>query len=136
VSHCVFAYILIVTGGNDSTYRGLHLVRPTLRYRAPAAAALLLATLPVSGAGAAPVTGPTIAPDLLSVVGVTATDTDYNGSGTNDTTAVFTFDQPVDATCCAGFELVPIESPGSHFPPSTSSRATAPTSWWSPSRVS
>ncbi|HZY65579.1 MAG TPA: hypothetical protein VFE21_06845 [Rubrobacteraceae bacterium] len=29
--------------------------------------------------------------------------------GTNDTTAVFTFDQPVSATCCAGYELIPTD---------------------------
>jgi len=53
--------------------------------------------------------GPTVAPDLQSVTNVTATDNDYNGSGTNDTTAVLTFDQPVSATCCAGYQLIPTD---------------------------
>ena len=51
--------------------------------------------------------GPTISPDLLSVTDVTTPGTDFNGSGTNDTTAVFTFDEPTEVvSCCAGFQLV------------------------------
>lgn len=67
-------------------------------------AAMLLSIASVS---AQTTSGPTIAPDLLSVVDVTATNTDYNGSGTNDTTAVFTFDEPTTVvSCCAGFQLI------------------------------
>lgn len=69
--------------------------------------AIVLAS--IAPASAQTTSGPTTAPDLLSVVDVTATDTDYNGSGTNDTTAVFTFDQPVSATCCAGYQLIPTD---------------------------
>lgn len=70
----------------------------------------MLAVLAVGASpAAAQTTGPTIAPDLESVTNVTATDEDYNGSGTNDTTAVFTFDQPVSATCCAGYQLIPTD---------------------------
>lgn len=76
-----------------------------------AAAALLAAGLAPSAASADPGHGPTIAPDLLSVTDVTATDQDYNGSGTDDTTAVFTFDQPTTvASCCGGFQLVHVDT--------------------------
>lgn len=58
---------------------------------------------PVAPAHAA---GPTVAPDLVSVSDISAAG-DLNGSGTPDTTAVLTFDEPTTvASCCAGFQLV------------------------------
>ncbi|WP_047865842.1 hypothetical protein [Rubrobacter aplysinae] len=78
-----------------------------------AAVATFALTLLVTGLLASPSqaqsTGPTIAPDLVSVTDVSATNNDYNGSGTNDTTAVFTFDEPVSATCCSGYQLIPAD---------------------------
>lgn len=68
---------------------------------------LALTLVSIAPASAQTAIGPTIAPDLLSVADVSVTDSDYNGSGTNDTTAVFTFDQPATvASCCAGFQLI------------------------------
>lgn len=55
---------------------------------------------------AEPADAPTIAPDLVAVTDVQKAG-DLNGSDTDDTTAVFTFDQQVDATCCSRFRLVP-----------------------------
>ncbi len=71
------------------------------------AALLAMMLVSIAPASAQTTSGPTIAPDLLSVVDVTATNNDYNGSGTNDTTAVFTFDEPTEVVgCCAGFQLI------------------------------
>lgn len=76
-----------------------------------AAALLALTLVSVDPASAQTTTRPTIAPDLLAVTDVTATNDDYNGSGTNDTTAVFTFDQPTTvASCCAGFQLIHVDT--------------------------
>lgn len=53
--------------------------------------------------------GATQAPDLLTV-GNFRKDDDVNGSGTRDTYVDFTFDQQADvASCCAGFQLVPVD---------------------------
>lgn len=76
-------------------------------------AATLLATMLVSIAPASAQTtsGPTVAPDLLSVTDIATPGTDFNGSGTNDTTAVFTFDEPTEVvSCCAGFQLIHVDT--------------------------
>lgn len=77
-----------------------------------ATVATLLAAVSAPGVASAAEAGATIAPDLISVADVTATDEDYNGSGANDTTAVFTFDQPVAVADQNRFQLVPVEQPG------------------------
>lgn len=84
--------------------------RPLSLLAALAAGAASLTMANTAGAVTA-TSGPTIAPDLLSVVDIATPGTDFNGSGTNDTTAVFTFDEPTTVvSCCAGFQLIHIDT--------------------------
>lgn len=72
-----------------------------------AATFLALTLVSIVPASAQTTSGPTVAPDLLSVTDIAIPGTDFNGSGTNDTTAVFTFDEPTEVvSCCAGFQLI------------------------------
>lgn len=72
---------------------------------------LAMMLLSIAPALAQTTIGPTIAPDLLSVTDVATPGTDFNGSGTNDTTAVFTFDEPTEVvSCCAGFQLIHVDT--------------------------
>lgn len=72
-----------------------------------AATMLAIMLLSIAPASAQTTSGPTVAPDLLSVTDIAIPGTDFNSSGTNDTTAVFTFDEPTEVvSCCAGFQLI------------------------------